>query len=99
MAKKRGGGKLHPLPFTTFGELAALGAVKASSPDTSPSCGLRGPHLVSRAGSQNGCNDGFQVLSGRLGLLRTGHEAFSMVVASPMLAGRRPSVERIQHRR
>ena len=25
MAKKQGGGKLLPLPFTTFGELAALG--------------------------------------------------------------------------
>ena len=25
MAKKQGGGKLHPLPFTTFGELEALG--------------------------------------------------------------------------
>ena len=25
MAKKQGGGKLHPLPFTTFGEIAALG--------------------------------------------------------------------------
>jgi hypothetical protein len=24
-AKKQGGGKLHPLPFTTFGELEALG--------------------------------------------------------------------------
>ena len=23
MAKKQGGGKLHPLPFTTFGELEA----------------------------------------------------------------------------
>ena len=29
MAKKQGGGKLHPLPFTTFGELEALG-LKAS---------------------------------------------------------------------
>jgi hypothetical protein len=29
MAKKRGGGKLLPLPFTTFGEIAALG-LKAS---------------------------------------------------------------------
>ena len=25
MAKAKGGGKLHPLPFTTFGEIAALG--------------------------------------------------------------------------
>jgi hypothetical protein len=25
MAKKQGGGKLHPLPFATFGEIAALG--------------------------------------------------------------------------
>ena len=25
MAKKQGGGKLLPLPFTTFGELEALG--------------------------------------------------------------------------
>jgi hypothetical protein len=25
MAKKQGGEKLHPLPFTTFGEIAALG--------------------------------------------------------------------------
>jgi transposase len=25
MAKRQGSGKLHPLPFTTFGEIAALG--------------------------------------------------------------------------
>jgi hypothetical protein len=25
MAKAKGGGKLHRLPFTTFGEIAALG--------------------------------------------------------------------------
>jgi hypothetical protein len=39
MAKKQGGGKLLPLPFTTFGELAALGLKAAIT--ISPFCPVR----------------------------------------------------------